>query len=70
MTETGKQDQEVSQPRAERRDQRLREELKAIQRQVNEQEGQLKVLLIFVQTDLHEQVDSPPNMRQFALRRE
>ncbi len=37
---------------------RLREELKAIQRQVNEQEGQLKVLLTFVQTALHEQVDS------------
>jgi hypothetical protein len=36
----------------------LREELKAIQRQVNEQEGQLKVLLTFVQTALHEQVDS------------
>jgi len=37
---------------------RLREELKAIQRQVNEQEGRLKVLLTFVQTALHEQVDS------------
>lgn len=37
---------------------RLREELKAVQRQVNEQEGQLKVLLTFVQTALHEQVDS------------
>jgi hypothetical protein len=37
---------------------RLREELKAIQRQANEQEGQLKVLLTFVQTALHEQVNS------------
>ena len=37
---------------------RLREELKAIQRQVNEQEGQLEVLLTFVQTAPHEQVDS------------
>jgi septal ring factor EnvC (AmiA/AmiB activator) len=37
---------------------RLREELKAIQRQTNEQEGQLKVLLNFVQTALNEQVDS------------
>jgi chaperonin cofactor prefoldin len=32
---------------------RLRKELKAIQRQTNEQEGQLKVLLTFVQTALN-----------------
>jgi hypothetical protein len=37
---------------------RLREELRAIQRQVNEQEGRLKVLMTFMQTALHEQVDS------------
>jgi hypothetical protein len=30
----------------------------SIQRQVNEQEGQLKVLLTFAQTALYEQVDS------------
>jgi hypothetical protein len=46
---------------------RLREELKAIQRQVNEQEGQLKVLLTFVQTALFMSKWTPvPNVRRFA----
>ena len=42
----------------EKQNARLRDEIERLQRQVDEQGGQLRVLLAFVQTSLREQVET------------